>query len=370
MLVACGGERMPAGKHVGGDTLRMAYAQLLTIVRHADYTTVDMADPWHKGRMLHRYVLVARSDSARVAQAGGLPEGTVVYTPIERSVVFGTPHCQLLYWLGAQGAITGVCDRQYVNIPDVQRRIGRPLAAGGIADCGNGMAPSIERIVEQEPQALLISPFEDNGGHGQLGKVGIPIVECAEYMETSAMARAEWVKFYGLLFGRSSEAEALFHEVDSCYQALKHMAAQTATRRSILTERKTGGVWYVPGGRSSIGMLIADAGGSYVFAADDHSGSLPLALETVVDKAADTDVWAFKYSGSQLLTRADLLNEYQGYKGLKAFQKGEIYECNSTQRPFFEEVSFRPDWLLREFIILLHPELRLGALRYYEKCRE
>src|SRR3712207_8206403 len=62
----------------------------------------------------------AREDSGRTAQ---LPvEGTIVYTPLRRSVVFTTVHSALLYDLRAAEAISGVCDLQYIQIPDVQDR--------------------------------------------------------------------------------------------------------------------------------------------------------------------------------------------------------------------------------------------------------
>ena len=67
------------------------------------------------------------------------------------------------------------------------------------------------------------------------------------------------------------------------------------------------------------------------------------------------------------MSKSDLLHEFQGYSGLKAFRTGNIYECNCSVKPYFEEVSWRPDYLLREMIILLHPQAKLGKLRYYQK---
>ena len=77
---------------------------------------MKVADPWHMGKTLHNYILVARADSAKTAH---LPEGTVVYTPIKRSVVFTTAHCQLLQYLHVGNAITGVCDLKYILIPEI-----------------------------------------------------------------------------------------------------------------------------------------------------------------------------------------------------------------------------------------------------------
>ena len=145
------------------------------------------------------------------------------------------------------------------------------------------------------------------------------------------------------------------------------MAIKMKKGRSILTERKTGATWYCPGGKSTIAQLIADANGGYAFANDTQSGSLALPFEQVLSKAGNSDIWAFKYDGPHPLSHQELLSEYHGYAGLKAFQTGEIYQCNASATFYFEETCFRPDYLLREFIQLLHPEAKLGGLRYYKK---
>lgn len=71
------------------------------------------------------------------------------------------------------------------------------------------MNPDMEKIIELHPDAILLSPFENSGGYGRIEKLNIPIIECADYMETSALGRAEWMRFYGLLFGVASEADSL-----------------------------------------------------------------------------------------------------------------------------------------------------------------
>lgn len=360
LLVSCGQSSRHGTAVQGGDTLRMHYATLLTVVRHKDYTQVLIGDPWKQGSVLQRYVLVPKSLGALPR---GLPGGVVVRTPVERSVVFTTAHCQLLWWLDAQEAVKGVCDLKYIHIPELQVAVRQ----GRISDCGNGMAPANEKIIALKPEALLISPFENSGGHGGLDKTGIPIIETADYMERSALGRAEWMRFYGLLYGRERQADSLFLVVASEYQHLRGQARRMRQGRSVLTERMTGSVWYCAGGKSTVGQLIADAGGRYAFASDSHSGSVPLPFEQVLAKAGKAEVWTFKFDGDRPLTRADLLAEFHGYNGLEAFKSGEVYECNCSKTRYFEEVSFRPDWLLRDAVQLLHPGVNLGGLRYYQR---
>lgn len=443
VLTACQGGKTTAGEAEEGDTLKMEYAKLLTIVKHGEkgtasldedaesaeyqYAEVNVANPWKAGTLLHRYILIPKGKEgdetvARLAlqRTSGMGCTTdTVRTPVERSAVFIAPHCQLMYELGCQQAIRGVCDLNYINIPDVRKRAasagkassGNASAQNSIVDCGSSMAPDIERIIALKPEAILVSPFENSGGYGKLDKLHIPIIEAADYMESSPLGRAEWMKFYGMLFGKDKNisttaaveasmtaagkaseatagkasgaaagkaseatlsascelrADSLFAQIEKEYLKLKAEAGKLPKGLSILTERKTGNVWYVPGGQSTIGILLKDANARYIFSDDQHSGSLPMSPEQILAKGSQVDVWAFKYFGGALLSQVQLLQEYDGYKALAAFNRGNIYQVDTSTVPYFELTSFHPELLLREFIILAHGS-RFGKLRFYKK---
>lgn len=421
LMAACQGGKTAAADAEAGDTLEMKYAKLLTIVKHGDgeessdaaegidyqYAEAIIANPWKAGTMLHRYILIPKGKEgdktvamlARRRSTGARCTTDTVRTPVERSAVFIAPHCQLMYELGCQQAIRGVCDLDYINIPDVKKRAAAGNAAArkavsgkasaenasagnSIVDCGSSMAPDIERIIALNPEAILLSPFENSGGYGKLDKLHIPIIEAADYMESSPLGRAEWMKFYGMLFKKDGnapktalaascepKADSLFAKIEKEYLKLKAEAAGYPKGLSILTERKTGNVWYVPGGQSTIGILLRDAHARYIFADDTHSGSLSMSPEQIIAKGNQVDVWAFKYFGGNALTKQNLLAEYQGYQALKAFQTGTVYETDTSCEPYFELTSFHPEILLREFIILSHPEAgdKFGKLRFYKK---
>lgn len=391
LMAACQGGKTAAADAEAGDTLEMKYAKLLTIVKHGDgeessdeaegvdyqYAEAIIANPWKAGTMLHRYILIPKGEEgdktvamlAKRRSTGARCTTDTVRTPLESNLVFTAPHCQLLTELGCQNAITGVCDKDYINIPDIKSRAQADAkVAHPIMDCGSSMQPDIERIIALHPEALLISPFENSGGYGKLDKLRIPVIETADYMETSPLGRAEWIKLYGLLLG-SSKADSLFSAIEKEYLQLKAEAAKLPLGLSILTERKTGNVWYVPGGKSTMGILLRDAHARYIFADDTHSGSLSMSPEQIIAKGNQVDVWAFKYFGGNALTKQDLLAEYQGYQALKAFQTGTVYETDTSCEPYFELTSFHPEILLREFIILSHPEAgdKFGKLRFYKK---
>ena len=453
LMAACQGGKTAAADAEAGDTLEMKYAKLLTIVKHGDeedasgngegadyqYAEAIVANPWKAGTLLHRYILIPKGEEgdktvamlAKRRSMGARCTTDTVRTPVERSAVFIAPHCQLMYELGCQQAIRGVCDLNYINIPDVRKRAasagkassgnasaGNASAQNSIVDCGSSMAPDIERIIALKPEAILVSPFENSGGYGKLDKLHIPLIEAADYMESSPLGRAEWMKFYGMLFGRAKNisttaaveasttaaveasmtaveasmtaagkaseatagkaseatlpascelrADSLFAKIEKEYLKLKAEAGKLPKGLSILTERKTGNVWYVPGGQSTIGILLKDANARYIFSDDKHSGSLPMSPEQILAKGNQVDVWAFKYFGGAPLSQVQLLQEYDGYKALAAFSRGNIYQVDTSTVPYFELTSFHPELLLREFIILAHGE-RFGKLKFYKK---
>lgn len=341
------------------DTVRLKYAKHINIVKCSQYDIVELKDPWRKGKVLNRYILVHRKDSANIKK---MPDGTIVYIPIKSSVIFNSSHCQLLSWLGVSNLIKGVCDKQYIKLKYVQTGIKK----GTIVDCGSSIMPMIERLIDLNPDIIMLSPFE-NASYGQIEKIGVPIIECAEYMETSALGRAEWMKFYGLLFGCEEKADSLFNVVDSCYNKLKDKAQKAKSHPKVLTERKTGNVWYCPGGSSTMGNLFKDANIKYTFSNDTHSGSLALSPEFVIDKAGDADIWLIMSDiDNNSITRKDLLLEYPGYSELKAFRNGKIYVCYTSKKRYFEESPFRPDFLLSDLIYIFHPDVTATqGLRYY-----
>ena len=187
LLSSCG--RQAAGPQGDGDTVAFKYASLLQVVKYDGYTLVDIRNPWKPGKLLHRYVLVPRTPvpshlappscaTTPVASASG---PTVIEVPIQRAAVFTTVHCALLTELGLGDRIVAVADAKYIKVPFVQQQV----KSGRIADCGNGMDPVVEKIMDVKPEVIMLSPFENSGGYGKTEEIGIPLIECAELYKLS-----------------------------------------------------------------------------------------------------------------------------------------------------------------------------------------
>ena len=363
LLSACGGKSKSSSVIEAEKAIPLRYAENLSLSATEDYTIARLRNPWDTTRILHTYVLVDKKKSL----PADLPEGTLVRTPLSKAVVYSSVHCGLLNQIGALKSIGGVCDLKYIKLQEVQDG----CRTGSIADVGNGMNPDIEKIIDLHPDAIMLSPFENSGGYGRVEKLNIPIIECADYMETSALGRAEWMRFYGLLFGEAQKADSLFAEVEKNYNELKALVAPLSSAPSVISELKNGSAWYVPGGKSTSARIYADAGANYVFADDEHSGSVPLAFEAVFDKGQNADFWLIKYNQAIDKTYKELEQDYAPYTGFRAFKERNIYGCNTGKVDFYEDSPFHPDRLLKDLIKIFHPTLLEGyELKYFTKLAE
>lgn len=350
LLSACGGGSKTSSLQAEGDTVRMKYSSLLQIVKHADYTVVTIRNPWDTLKVLHTYLLADREKPL----PEHLPEGTIVRTPLQKSVIYSSVHCSLWSELDELKGIGGVCGLEYIILPQILEG----CRNGSIVNVGNSMNPDIERIIDLRPDAILLSPFENSGGYGRVGKLNIPIIECADYMETSALGRAEWMRLYGLLLGKEAQADSLFAGIEKEYLTLtQQVKSQNLKRPTVISEMKNSSAWYIPGGNSTMGRLYQDAGADYVFAYLSNSGSVPLAFETVFDRGGNADIWLIKYNQPQDKTYSELERDYAPYARFKAFQDRKVYGCNTNHVPFYEESPFHPELLLKDLIKIFHPEL-------------
>ena len=335
------------------------YARGFTIQHFTDYTSVEVRDPWDSTRILQRYLLVDRG----ALMPGDLPKGTVVRTPVKNIVVYTSVHAAIIDQLGEADKVIGVCEPRYMDTPSIQEG----LRVGKIADLGEATAPNIEKIIDIGAEIIIASPFQ-NAGYGPAEKLGIPIIEAADYMESLPLGRTEWIRFYGFLFGKEVMADSIFRETEDRYLELKELAKTVTNRPTVISEKKFGSSWYMPAGDSYVAHLYNDAGADYIFKDLPGAGSTPLAFETVLDKAIHADMWLIKYNQTNDMTYKDLRTEYTPYENFDAFKNRRIYTCNTGIVPYYEEFPIHPDYLLKDLVWVFHPELLPGYTpRYYRK---
>ena len=362
LLSACGGGSKTSSA-INGEMIPLKYAENLKLMRGDGYTEAVFRNPWDTTSILRTYILVDKDKEV----PEHLPEGTIVRTPLDKALVYTATHCNLIHELGAVKSIGGICEIQYIKVPEIIEG----CANGTIVNAGEGTNPDIEKIIDLHPDALLLSPYENSGGHGQVEKLKIPIIECADYMETSALGSAEWIRFYGMLFGREALADSIFATVEKNYNELKKLATSQTKKPKLMCEVKSGSAWYVPGGRSTTGKLYMDAGADYLFSHYPNSGAVPLSFETVFDKAQDADIWLMKYNLPNDKTLSALREDYAPYTHFQAYREKQVYGCNTGHRTYYEDFPFHPDKVLKDLIKIFHPSLLPEyELKYFSKLAE
>lgn len=323
---------------------------------------ISVVNPWDTTALLSRYILVG-DDSIANAIKDDTGGATLLRLPMRRLVVYSAVHAALLAELGYADAIVGVADARYIKTPAITER----LADGRIADVGSSVEPSMEKILSLHPDAIILSPFQ-NSGHGAVDKAGIPVIEGADYMESTPLGRAEWSRFYAMLVQGVSEAnDTLYNGVKQRYDSLVAGVDRTVgSKPVVITELPQQGTWMMPGGESYAARLLMDAGAEYPFASEATPGSLTMNYETVYLKAGDADFWFTRQLED--VTLEDIRRNHRYNERFKAFRDGGIYNANTTRCNIFEETPFRPDLLLSDYVAIFRH--RPDSVRYFTRVKE
>lgn len=236
-------------------------------------------------------------------------------------------------------------------------------------DFSADMKPDVEKIAASKADLLLLSAYE-GVDIAKYERLGIPIVKCTDFIESSPLARAEWMRYFGRLWGVEEKADSLFAVVEADYNVLCDASHNRGEGQQVIFDTLYGNQWYQPAENSTIGQLVAMAGGKVIGGKDQQGGSVALSAEQVLLQGGEADYWFIRVSGKDELTLGDLAKMNPVYSQLKAFKDGNVFVCYTDKTHFFEETPFRPDWLLDDIKgIVSPPAPKGGVLRYFNKIK-
>ena len=267
-------------------------------------------------------------------------------------ICFSSTQWSVFLELGEVDRVKGLLEGRYVHDP----RMKDLLAQGVVKDVGTESAKNMELMIQLQPDVILYSPYFD-GNQDPLKVTGAMLFPFADYMETTPLGRAEWIRVVGLLTGKREAADAWFDEIEARYLALKDRCAGVERRPTVFSDLPFNGQWYVAGGQSYMACLFADAGADYLWKDNDATGSFPLDLETLLAKARHADYWRVTNSSSLPMTYESLKRENTLYTLFDAYQNRRIIVCDIQETGYFERSQIEPDVLLADFIAIFHPEL-------------
>ena len=288
-----------------------------------DSTTITIYSPWQKGKVMQQLTI-----------GNGLLA--------ERVVCTSATHMGFISELGMMDKVVGVCRPERVyNLSEEERE--------RITDIGDDMQPSMEQILLLNPDLVILYTYAQGDPiPAQVEALGIPILYCNEWTETTPLARAEWIRLFGAIFGCSTKADSIFASVRDAYEQLK-VDSLKFKGKSIMSGMSWRGTWYVPAGGTFMGNLFRDAGAQYKYENNPSTSSIPLTMEQALQDFAQADVWV----GCEANSLKELEAIDKKHTWFNAFQTGQVYNFRRRALPsgandFWESATVHPERVLQD----------------------
>ncbi|GGG59407.1 ABC transporter substrate-binding protein [Bizionia arctica] len=343
----------------------LSYAEGFEITHHENFTTLTINSPWPKAEKTYKYALIDKNMAPKITLNKADFDG-IITIPIEKMVVTSTTHIPALELLGVEETLVGFPGTDYISSEKTRVRIDN----GTIRELGKNEGINTEVLLEIQPDVVIGFGIDGNNKSFEtIKKSGIPVVFNGDWVEHSPLAKAEWIKFFGVLYNKQKEADSVFKSIEKNYLEAKSLASNAKNYPTILSGAMYKDIWYLPNGTSTEAQILKDANVNYLWKETEGSGSLSLNFEVVYDKAKNADIWINPsyYTSYEALEKA---NEH--YTNFDAFQNKTIYNSANTTGAtggvlYYELGIARPDLVLKDIIKICHPELLPGYQPFFFK---
>ena len=354
-----------------------------------------------KDTLVHKFVMMDSSSAALGTdlRRRGFPEewasAVVLRVPLMRVAALSTSQVGYMLRLGLRDRIVGVSDGQYI-VDSVLYYRTRQKTPEFVESIGYD-AGALEKLMALNLDLVLdFTTGGDYDNYEQIARTNLPLMLTSEWQEDSPLAKLEWIKLYGILFGARALADSIYEQEKNKYETLRDLIANSASRNGgvagvsparggselqgasegeaspdnksekklsslvsrlsskscprVLAGMSYGGVWHAPGGKSFTANLIRDAGGCYLWASDS-SRELNFSFEQVYALADSVDVWV---NPSMFATAEEIVALEPRVKNIRAFREKAVFQNDGRRgigsgNDFYEGAITRPAELLWNF---------------------
>ena len=379
-LYGCGGEPEEEGVNAESRSkgvsaadfseVTLSHAKGFSLHDHDGFKTLSVSVDLDGRSETFRYLLLPE----KVPVPRGFDDHLMIRTPVERVALFSTTHIGYLDLLGCADRIVAVARPEFVNNPFLQARIRN----GDIAEIGMPFSPNVEVILELNPDVLIATalPASRKTDYQALVSAGIPVLVVAEWLESSPLGRAEWLRLYAALFDREEFAAGKFAEIETSYNTLASLVDSVSHRPSVIPGMPFKDAWFVPGGNSYVAALLRGAGASYHWNDRAKTGSIKMDIEAVYPVALDAEYWL---NPGTVLTLDELLAKDIRFSDFASVRAGNVYNNNKLLNQaggnaYWERGVVQPDRVLEDLIRILHPGIlpegkKEDSLTFYRHIR-
>jgi iron complex transport system substrate-binding protein len=337
----------------------ITYSRNLSIEDFGDYFKVKVTQPSSSDPVFLTYILFKDKTDKPDVEADEF-----ISIPVEQVICTSTSHLPPFTALEESNAIVGFPNTQHIY----EIKLLDLVESGNLQDVGQKNGINIEKVLSLQPDLMMAYTMGSSMEQLKpLQKSGIPVLLNSDYLENSPLGRAEWLKLTAVLLNKYEKGDSLFQLIEENYIETKNKAAAVRREPEVMTGVMYGDVWYVPGGESYAAKFFDDAGGNYLWSSTQRMGSLELSFESVFNIAKDADLWIGAASFTSL---EELKNTNEKYALFSSFKSQKVYSYTKRvngngANDYLESGYMRPDWVLKDYVNLLHPNLLVDSTLFY-----
>jgi iron complex transport system substrate-binding protein len=345
---------------------QVRYAQGFSIEYKEDYKIIKVLKPWKNAEMQFEYVLVPRGNSP----PAGYNSSQVIEIPLQSFACLSTTHIGLTTALGINEKLIGISGTKYVHNSEVRQLV----KAGKIKEIGDEFDVDMEMLIDLAPNAIMVYGTGISGydQYDKIREVGLKTIINAEYMETTPLGQAEWIKFVAAFFNMEKAANVFFEKIVNEYEGVKKMAILQSEKPTVFTGLAFRGDWTIPGGQSFAANYLKDAGVNYLWHDEKSQGNLLIDFEVILEKASEAEFWINTSDANSL---SEIVGVDERYKYFSAWQQGNVFNNNaqvneSGGNDFWESGIVNPHLVLKDLVRIFHPALLPNhEFVYYKKLQ-
>ena len=362
LLLLCGCKQNSSISSDSATTAKneIQYAKGLEIYHHKGYSILMITHPWPDAKTPFTYILQEKN--------GIIPDSLQQYprisVPIQSIVVTSTTHIPALELLGVENTLVGFPNTDFISSPKTRKRID----SGQVKEVGTNETLNPEILIDMAPDVIVSFGLNNsNPTLDNLQKSGLKVLLNGDWNEQSPLGKAEWIKFFGALYGLDAKAKTIFTSIEKEYQTTLALAKKATYKPTVLSGAMYQDQWFVPQGESWMALFLKESQSNYLWANTTGTGSLTLPFETILEKAQTAEFWIAPGDFSSL-KEMNISNPH--YAKFEAFKNKKVYSYALHKGAkggilFFEWSSTRPDWVLKDLIAIFHPELLQNHRPYF-----
>lgn len=326
----------------------------LNLVRYADNLDI------YKYQSGYKLIINTNSDSKTfylfndtVKVPDDIIDEEIIRIPIKSSVAFSSTQWSVFLKLGDINRVKGILEGLYTYNTEIQNLIKSDM----ILDVGLEHSINTEKVIQIQPDVILYTPYPGQDYSYLKEFCDATMIPFSDYLESHPLGRAEWMKVVGLLCDKENETAKWYDEMVERYESLCDLCSDVDNRPTIFSDLPFENQWYIPGGKSYMAKIFADAGADYIWKDNDSKGSLHVDAELVLAKAQRADFWRVMNSYDTPFTYERLAEENELFPLFDAFKNKRLLVCNVRETRYFEQSQYEPDVILADFIFYFHPDL-------------